>query len=135
MVLIDCDSTYPVELIPKMLSILKPKTMIVGARPMNSIIFVHRIGNLIHSQSINLLFGSKLTDANSGLRAFWVDDLAGKVDANGFDIEVDMTIKALKQGIKIKEIPIEYKARVGRSKILLTDGLRILFKIFKERFF
>lgn len=135
MALIDCDSTYPVELIPKMLSMLKKKEMIVGARPMNSIIFLHRLGNTVHSQSINLLFGSCLTDANSGLRVFWVDDLLGKVDAKGFDIEVDMTIKALKQGIKIKEIQIEYKERVGRSKILLIDGLRILLKIIRERIF
>lgn len=132
--IIDCDQTYPIEMIPRMIGMLKEKEMIVGARPMESIVFIHRMGNMVHTMAINLLFGARLTDANSGQRVFWTRDLLGKLDAKGFDIEVDITIKALKNGVKIIEVPIEYKERIGISKILWRDGAKILWKIIKERF-
>jgi len=134
LVLIDCDMTYPIEMIPTLLKESKKFDMVVGARPMKSIVFVHRMGNIIHSILINLLYGAKLTDVNSGLRVMKVKDFYKKLDAKGFDIEVDITIKALKQKLKIKEIPINYKERLGVSKILWVDGIKILLKIIKERF-
>jgi len=55
------------------------------------------------------------------------------LNANGFDIEAQITIKAIKNKFKIKEIPIKYKERLGQSKIRIKDGFLILSRIIKER--
>jgi len=134
LVLIDCDCSYPPEYIPELLKFLPEHDLVVGVRDMQSIPFSHRLVNILHTSSINLLFGSKLKDINSGLRAVRVNKFLGQVDAGSFDIEAQITTRALKNNSKIKEIPIEYKRRKGKSKIKAFDTFIILKTIFKERF-
>ncbi|UCC40151.1 MAG: hypothetical protein JSV96_01450 [Candidatus Aminicenantes bacterium] len=41
-----------------------------------------------------------------------------------------MTVKAAKLGHKISEVPIEYRERIGKSKLNpLTDSLKMLFSL------
>ena len=134
MILIDCDATYPPKYIPQLLELMDENDMVIGMRQMNSIKFLHRLPNLIHTQAINLLFNSKLHDINSGLRAIRVKKFYALLNAQGFDIEAQITIKAIKHRLKIREIPIEYDKRLGSSKIRIKDGFVILARIFKERF-
>ena len=107
--------------------------MAVGARNFQNVRPLHRLPNLLHTQSINLLFGGRLKDINSGLRAIKLDKLVD-LDAGGFDIEAQISARALKRGMRIKEIPIEYRRRLGDSKIRISDGAFILWRILKERF-
>ena len=132
-VIIDCDSSYPVEDIPKLLEYIPEYDMVIGSRNLNDVEFSHRIGNIIHTQAINILFNSRLKDINSGMRAIKVKRMSGLLNANGFDIEAQITIKAIKNKFKIKEIPIKYKERLGQSKIRIKDGFLILSRIIKER--
>tara|TARA_Y100000310_G_C20490454_1_gene718908 strand:+ start:179 stop:820 length:642 start_codon:yes stop_codon:yes gene_type:complete len=132
LVLIDCDKTYPTVYIPELLKYIPKYDMVVGARRMNHIKFLHRLPNMVHTESINLLYGSNLKDINSGLRAFKIDKL-NKLNAKGFDIEAQITTKAIKNKLKIKEIPIVYEKREGDSKIRVKDGFLILSRILKER--
>jgi len=133
LVLIDCDKTYPTEYIPIMLKYMPKYDMVVGARNLKEIKPFHRLPNKIHTLAINLLFGANLKDINSGLRAFKVNKFK-RFYSKGFDIEAEITVKALKNRLKIKEIPIRYKKRVGHSKIKIKDGFLILSRIIKERF-
>ena len=49
------------------------------------------------------------------------------VKARGLEFETKMTVRAAKLGYKIVEIPIEYRERVGKSKLNpLKDGARML---------
>ena len=135
LVLIDCDQTYPAEYIPVMIQHIEKEgyDMVVGARSLKEIKPFHRLPNKMHTLAINLLYGSRLKDINSGLRAFKVNKFKRFV-SKGFDIEAEITVKALKNRLKIKEIPVEYKKRVGHSKIKVKDGFLILWRIIKERF-
>ncbi|MBU0628899.1 MAG: glycosyltransferase family 2 protein [Nanoarchaeota archaeon] len=135
LVLIDCDQTYPVKYIPKLLNLIEKEgfDMVVGARSLKEIKPFHRLPNKIHTLAINLLYGGRLKDINSGLRAFKVNRFK-KFSSKGFDIEAEITVKALKNRLKIKEIPIDYKKRVGHSKIKIKDGFLIFWRIIKERF-
>ena len=133
-VLIDCDSTYPPKYIPELLSHMNECDMAIGSRKMTDVKFLHRLPNIIHTQAINLLYNSRLHDINSGLRAFKVKKMLGLLNATGFDIEAQITAKALKHKFKIREIPIEYNKRLGSSKIRIKDGFVILSRIIKERF-
>ncbi len=133
-VIIDCDTSYPPEDIPKLLEFIPEYDMVIGARDLKDIEFSHRIGNLIHTQAINIMFNASLKDINSGMRAIKVKKISGLLNANGFDIEAQITAQALKKKFKIKEITIKYKERLGQSKIRIKDGFVILSRIIKERF-
>lgn len=132
-VFLDCDCTYPPEDIPKLISRFPKYDMVIGTRGMENIPGSHRLPNIFHTMAINLLFLGKYQDINSGMRAFKVKKMKG-LCAEGFDIEAEMSCKALKRGLKIKEIPIHYRKRVGESKIKVSDGIKIFWRIIKERF-
>jgi hypothetical protein len=106
--------------------------MVVGARKLNHVRLLHRLPNMVHTESINLLYGSNLRDINSGLRAFNIDKMPN-LNAKGFDVEAQITTKAIKKKLKIKEVPIVYEKREGDSKIRIKDGFLILSRILKER--
>ncbi len=138
LITIDCDCTYPAEKIPNLLRAIEDGAdMVIGVRNMKNIRPLHRLPNLIHTLAINLLFfrifGNWLHDINSGMRAFRLDRIR-PFRSKGFDIEAEITVRAIKDGLKIKEIPVEYEKRVGESKIRIKDGFTILMRIIKERF-
>ena len=137
LVSIDCDCTYPSERIPALLEkIDEGAGMVIGVRSVNNIRKRHRLPNLFHTWAINLIFFrflNPLHDINSGMRAFRLDKIK-PFRSKGFDIEAEITIRAIKDGLKIVEIPVSYEKRVGESKIRIKDGFTILWRIAKERF-
>jgi dolichol-phosphate mannosyltransferase len=70
----------------------------------------------------------RIMDSQTGLRAF-KRDMFERLDvkAKGLEFETKMTVRAAKLGYKIVEIPIEYRERVGKSKLdPIKDGMRML---------
>ncbi|OGQ48560.1 MAG: hypothetical protein A3H42_06910 [Deltaproteobacteria bacterium RIFCSPLOWO2_02_FULL_46_8] len=131
--LIDCDCTYPPKYIPELLKYLPEYDMAIGKRAISDIPRLNRLPNKFFNFLINMLFLSSLKDVNSGLRVIKLDQIPD-LDAEKFDIEAQITIRALKKGLRIKEIPIEYLERKGKPKVRVKDGLVILFRIIRERF-
>lgn len=134
LVLIDCDCTYDPRDIPQLLSVLGNAGCAIGCRPMQAISWSHRLVNYLHTGTINLLFGARLHDINSGLRAIRVHNYVEGLTADGFDIEAQMTTHALQRGLGVVEVPVAYRKRLGRSKIRAWDTLRILRRIIAARF-
>ena len=55
-----------------------------------------------------------------------------ELTAKRFEYETEQTIKAAKRGYRICEIPIEYRERLGESKLNgFSDGLKIMIAIIK----
>jgi dolichol-phosphate mannosyltransferase len=133
LVMIDCDCTYFPEDIPAVLAAMDDRDMVVGIRRMSDVRFSHRLVNRLHTGLINLLFGGRFQDINSGLRAMRVEKFAGILDAEGFDIEAQITAKAARNRWRVGEIPVRYGVRVGRSKIRARDTFRIIRRIWTER--
>lgn len=131
--LIDCDCTYPPKYISELLKYLPEYDLIIGKRAIGDIPKLNRLPNKFFNFLINMLFLSSLKDVNSGLRVIKLDKIPD-LDAEKFDIEAQITIRALKKGLKIKEVPIEYLERKGKPKVRVKDGLVILSRIIKERF-
>jgi len=134
LVLLDCDRTYPVSQIGELVAQIQEADMAIGCRNFKDISFLRRIANLIMTGFTNILFSSNVSDMATGMRALKVDKFVGKVDAKYFDIEPQMHAIALKEKMKIVEIPISYSQRTGESKINILDLFIILFRLFKERF-
>ena len=134
LVLIDCDCSYSPEEIPRLLSAMNRHGCVIGSRPMHMIPWPNRFVNYLHTGAVNLLFGVKLHDINSGLRVLRVKSYVDVLTATGFDIEAQMTIVALTRRLGITEVPIGYHKRVGHSKVRVWDVARILWRIIRERF-
>src|SRR2546430_3835735 len=87
-----------------------------------------RIGNPILTRILNLFFGLKVSDAYCGLRAIR-RTTAKRLDlqATGMEFALEMNLKAAKRNVAIGEVPIDYYARAGDSKLhTWRDGWRSL---------
>ena len=93
--------------------------MVVGSRLKGkmedgAITRFNKVGNRFFNFLINSFFNGNVTDSQSGYRALnrkAIESL--NLSSKGFEVETEMTIKALKQRLKVKEIPITYKMRRG----------------------
>jgi glycosyltransferase involved in cell wall biosynthesis len=93
------------------------------------------LGNLGFVLLVRLLFGQQYTDLCYGYNAFWrrvLPQLA--LDADGFEIETLINLRALAQRLKITEVASFEGERIhGRSKLrTFPDGWRVLRTIFQE---
>jgi glycosyltransferase involved in cell wall biosynthesis len=96
-----------------------------------------RYGNQLAVFLIRLFFGHRFTDLGP-FRAIRYESLQaiGMQDKN-FGWTVEMQIKAVQKGLRIREVPVHYRMRIGVSKITgtvsgtLKAGTKIIYTIFK----
>ena len=132
-VLTDADYTYPAENITDFVEeINKGAVLVIGSRflgevGVQNITRFNRMGNKIFSFIATYVSGQSISDAQSGFRAFRKDFLKILgVAAKGLEFETEMTVKAAKHGYTVKEIPIDYRKRLGKSKLNpIIDGLKM----------
>lgn len=100
--------------------------------------FPQYLGNYVLNLMVNLLYNQKLTDVETCYQVFkreLIKDI--EIKNNDFAFTVELTIKLIKAGYKILEIPISYIPR-GRSegkKIYWKDGFISIWTIIKYKFF
>ena len=88
-----------------------------------------RMGNRFLLAVFNSLYDGDLTDLCYGFCAFhrrYLDHLA--LTATGFEIEAEMTVRAMQAGLRIAEVPsLEMPRRAGKSNLhAIRDGWRVL---------
>lgn len=138
-IMVDGDDTYPAEAVHALVEVVAAgeADMAVGSRflcPDSSFRPLNYAGNQLFLRVINTLFGTRLTDVLSGYRVMsrsFVKELPLFVP--GFEIEVEMTIKALGRGYRLQEKPARLRDRPEGSCSKLRkfrDGSRILWTIF-----
>jgi len=98
---------------------------------------LRKIGNKFFVMLVNLLYKTKYTDLCYGYRSFKKSAFK-KLDLKekGFGIETEMSIKAVKKGLKVIEIPSFEKKRLhGKSNLkTFKDGFVILKTILSSLF-
>jgi glycosyltransferase involved in cell wall biosynthesis len=132
----DADNSYDFKEIPNFINKLKNENfdLVVGNRfsgMMNkkSMPWLHKyIGNPVLSYLVRLFFKIKIHDIHCGARAISKEALEKiTVYTAGMEFASELIIKAAKGNLKITEIPIEYRERIGESKLnSLSDGWRHL---------
>ncbi len=97
----------------------------------------HLIANKFLTFLTNLLYGSHLTDMETGYKLF-KSDLLKKISitSNRFEFEPEITVKILKLKIPITEIPIKVKPRTYQEgkKISWRDGILAVWELVKYKF-
>jgi glycosyltransferase involved in cell wall biosynthesis len=94
-------------------------------------------GGKFLTRVFNLLFGTRLTDVNTGYKLFRLDALKSlRLESSGFEFCEEVTAKTIKAGFRIKEVAISYAPRKFSEgkKICARDGLVGLATILKCRF-
>lgn len=128
----DADCTYPARYIPEFTDKIEHGVdLVLGSRQINkeNIPLFNRFGNFIFSSLAAYISGKTIVDSQTGFRAFRKEMFVKfDVEAKSLEFETKMTVRAAKLGYKIAEIPIEYRARVGTSKLHpIRDGLKMFF--------
>lgn len=98
---------------------------------------VHLIANKFLTLLTNLLYGSQITDMETGYKLFKSEVLKFFViDSNKFDFEAEVTAKILRLKIPIIEVPIKVKPRTYAEgkKIGWKDGVLAIWTLLKYRF-
>jgi len=139
----DADSTYPVEDIPKFVRMLQEENLdfITTNRfafmDKGAMSFRNRIGNNVLNSATRLLFQLNLKDSQSGMWVFRkdiLDRLILKSDKMSFSEELKIEACHFAK-CRWKEMPIQYRARVGKIKLRgWQDGFRNLFYLVRKRF-
>ncbi|GAC1337402.1 MAG: glycosyltransferase [Candidatus Dormibacteria bacterium] len=134
LVMTDADGTYPMEAIPKLVQpvLSGASDMVLASRlkgRIHAMPWSHRyIGNPILTGILNRFFGIRVSDAHSGMRA--VDAIAYRrlgLTTPGMEYASEMIVQAARAKLRIAEIPIDYRERVGDSKLeTWPDGWRHL---------
>ena len=97
----------------------------------------HRFINYFLTAFTNWIYGSDLSDMETCYKLFLSEVLRGlSLESSGFEIEVELTAKALRSGEKILEVPISYKGRSFHEgkKIGWIDGFKALAALVRYRF-
>jgi glycosyltransferase involved in cell wall biosynthesis len=97
---------------------------------------LRKLGNKALLLSVRLLFGGRFSDLCYGYIAFWKRVLPEiDPDSDGFAIETQMSVRALKAHLRIAEVPSYERVRIhGKSNLrALPDGWMILKTILHER--
>jgi dolichol-phosphate mannosyltransferase len=108
--------------------------LITGKHP-HSYVLAY-LGGLTVTKLVNLLTGSRLTDEPTCYKCFHCSALDGIViEHNDFAWEPEVTMKILRQGIHIDEVPISYHPRknLEGKKINWKDGVKALWTIWQYR--
>ncbi len=133
-VMLDADLTYPFEEIPAFVQKLEDGAELVMGDRMDNIQpgampWHHKyIGNPVLSGILNLFFKTGVRDAHCGMRGFRRDILP-RLDlrTTGMEFASEMVIRAGKEGLDVRQTPIEYRPRGGESKLSsFRDGWRHL---------
>jgi hypothetical protein len=97
---------------------------------------LRKAGHAILLGLANVLFGTRWTDLCYGFCAFRAPALeALQLDADGFEIETQIALRARKLRLRMAEVPsFEYPRRFGNSQLnTFRDGFRVLGTILRER--
>lgn len=140
-VMLDADgSTDPAE-IPRFIAglrtgadVAKGTRFVVGGGSAD-LTRIRTTGNWLLTRLVNLLWGAKLSDLCYGYFAFWRDVLE-ELDprCTGFEFETLLTIRSLRAGLVMVEVPSFEAARfTGLSQLrTMQDGMRVLRTILAE---
>ena len=125
---LDADGTYPPEYFPQLCQVaLDGADLVIGSRMAgeeSKMPVTRRVGNFFFANLLSVLSHQKVTDSASGMRVFKREILRQVYPLpDGLNLTPVMSTRALHEGVNIKEVPIPYSERVGRSKLsVIRDG-------------
>lgn len=140
-VMLDADgSTNPAEIPAFIGALLAGADFVKGSRFLqgggtSDMTILRRLGNWGFTFGVRVLFGGSFSDLCYGYNAFWSKVLHYlELDADGFEVETMMNVRALSKGLRVAKVPSFEADRVHGVSNLRTfpDGWRVLKTIVGE---
>ena len=149
-ILAEPDGTFVGRDVLKLLAYSEDFDMVCGTRTTRELIWAQanmgwflRIGNLVVAKLMQMLHsGPSLTDCGCTLRLIHrsaFHQIGDRLTVGGSHFLPEMVILALKTGLRVIEVPVNYRGRVGESKITgtlkgtLTTGFRMIGLVLRYR--
>ena len=121
-VTLDCDDTYPVEVIPRLVHLIEEGYDLVNTtrtwRRPKAMPVANFLANRAFALTARILHGLKTTDVHSGMRAYrksMIDFV--QWSPHGPALPVDMYVIPFRRGFRVTEIPIDYRERIGETTL------------------
>ncbi len=137
-VMLDADSTYAGDAIPRVLGPLawgEADVVMADRIPQEgSMTGLHRIGGSMLSAMARILYMKRCPDLCTGLWGFRADALAElPLRSHRFELEAEMFSLSVRQGLRIAHVPVDYLPRQGSPKLSALDALRIGWCLMRSR--
>ncbi|MHA1312684.1 MAG: glycosyltransferase family 2 protein [Candidatus Helarchaeota archaeon] len=138
----DADFSYPAKYLSALIQpIIERKADIVLGNRLRKLEYKsmtpsHLFGNVILTIIFNIFYGKRIKDTQCGLRAFSRRGLEKmNLEKKGMSYATEILIEAVKKNLKIEQIDISYRKRIGETKLnTFKDGINILLTIIQNRF-
>lgn len=119
---IDADGQYLPSDIPKLINGLnKGYDLVLGSRFMGKIekmSIIKKIGNIAFSKAISQITSVKITDGQTGFRAF-TKDVAKRINIiSNHTYTQEQIIQAVRKKFRILQVPIYFAKRDGKSRLI-----------------
>ena len=139
-VIVDADLEYPPEAIPTLLAALEQSPVVYasrfrGAHP-PAMPWARRVGNRLMTGFFNLLFGQRLTDFATGMKAMRRQAVPlERLRQNGWEHGAEIAALIALSGHQIAEIAVDYAPRQsGSSKMRhLREAVRVVYFLVRYR--
>jgi len=119
---IDADHQYLPKEIPKLIKEIKNgNDLVLGSRfkgKIESMPFIKRVGNTAFSKVVSQISKIKISDAQTGFRAFTKEVAKNVPIISNHTYTQEQVIRSVKQKFRIKEVPIYFAKRNGKSKLI-----------------
>ncbi|MCI4356470.1 MAG: glycosyltransferase family 2 protein [Thermoplasmata archaeon] len=138
---LDADATYPTERLPALFRLLEEGfDLVIGVRRPDHAArstqrtFVHRAGNGLLGFCAARSGRGPILDVCSGFWGLRTEVVASLgLESTGFEIESEIFVKSFRQHLRVCQIPVTYRVRVGVAKLhAVRDGARILLSILRH---
>lgn len=134
-VILDADGTYPSEVIPELVAELENADMVVGARVGEhvSVPWIRQPAKFILRKLAARIAEQPIPDLNSGMRAFRRECIRQyfPILPNSFSFTSTVTLAYMADDYFVQYIPISYRRRVGKSKIVPWHFMDFLILIIR----
>jgi len=142
-VTLDGDGSYPTEQIEEVIDYLLDTDLdfVSASRfPLQNpeaMTFTNKLGNMVLTVSMLLLFGRRIRDSQSGMWVYRTRVYSlMKLTSDGMPFSEEIKIEAIRnRRIRFGEYRVKYHQRIGEVKLeKWRDGFRNLFFLLKKRF-
>jgi glycosyltransferase involved in cell wall biosynthesis len=127
-VTLDCDNTYPAQEIPRLARLVLDDgyDVVDGSRlkgKPKAMPWFNYLANAGFALIASVLFLRRLTDLHSGMRAYrksLIDEMS--YNAKGAALPVELLLRPIRMGRRVKLTPIDYRDRIGKSTMSPLPG-------------
>jgi len=146
MVVLDADFSDDPSELPQLLAPIESDCadLVIGSRTLGkhepgALLPQQRFGNWLTTTLISVLYGEHFTDLGPFRAIRFSALLALNLEDPDYGWNVEMQLKAIQNGLRIREVPVSYRRRIGESKISGTlkgtvkAGYKILLTTVKYR--